>query len=191
MKDTQVNDPLTLKMDLLVGVWEGSVIDIETTGLNSTIDEIVTFGFIEDNKLEIIQRTGEEKVSFYKELKEVVTNLKAPFYAYNGPFENRFIQDQLEISKKVVDVFAPWRKMAASQGQKWPKLDDLVSEPEIYLGMPRITGRECPILWKNYLQTKDRDLLTPIMEHNKSDILRTLFLLIQYPELYEKPGKLI
>ena len=76
--------------------------------------------------------------------------------------------------------------MAESQGQKWPKLDDLVSEPEIYLGMPRITGRDCPILWKNFLKTKDQELLTPIMEHNKSDILRTLFLLIQYPDMYER-----
>jgi len=76
--------------------------------------------------------------------------------------------------------------MAESQGPKWPKLDDLVSEPEMYLGIPRITGRECPILWKNFIQTKDRDLLTPIMEHNKSDILRTVFLLIKYPELYKK-----
>ena len=186
MKITRINGTLTSKIDLLVGVWEGSVIDIETTGLDPESDEIVTLGFIEANKLQIIQRTSKDQTAFYKELKEVVTNLKAPFYAYNGSFENRFIQAQLGIKKEVVDVFAPWRKMAESQGQKWPKLDDLVSEPEIYLDMPRITGRDCPILWKNYLQTMDRELLTPIMEHNKSDILRTLFLLIQYPELYEK-----
>jgi len=186
VKITKINDTLTSKIDLLVGVWNGSVIDIETTGLNPASDEIVTLGFIEDNKLQIIQRTSKDKAEYYKELKEVVTNLKAPFYAYNGSFEKRFLHTQLGIEKEVVDVFAPWRKMAESRGQKWPKLDDLVSEPEIYLDMPRITGRDCPILWKNFLQTKDRDLLTPIMEHNKSDILRTLFLLIQYPELYKK-----
>jgi uncharacterized protein YprB with RNaseH-like and TPR domain len=149
----------------------------------------VTLGFIENNTLQIIQRTSEGKAEYYKELKEVVTDLKAPFYAYNGSFEKRFLHAQLGIEKEVVDVFAPWRLMAESQGQKWPKLDDLVSESEMYLGIPRITGRECPILWKNFLQTKDRDLLTPIMEHNKSDILRTLFLLIQYPELYENNVK--
>jgi len=122
-------------------------------------------------------------------LKEIVSKLKTPFYAYNGSFEKNFIKTQLDITKDVVDVFAPWRQKAESQGQKWPKLDDLVSEPETYLGIPRITGRDCPIIWKNFLKTKDRELLTPIMEHNKSDILRTLFLLIQYPELYEKTGQ--
>jgi len=188
MKVSKINGTLTSKIDLLVGVWEGSVIDIETTGLNPAIDEIVTLGFIEVNKLQIIQRTSEDKAEFYKELKDVVSKLKAPFYSYNGSFENSFIQAQLGITKEVVDVFAPWKQMAESQGQKWPKLDDLVSEPEIYLGILRITGRDCPILWKNYLKTKDRELLTPIMEHNKSDILKTLFLLIQYPEMYEKIG---
>jgi uncharacterized protein YprB with RNaseH-like and TPR domain len=191
MKITGIKDTLTAKIDMLVGVWEGSVIDIETTGLNPASDEIVTLGFIEDNKLQIIQRTSRDKAEYYNELKEIVTSLKAPFYAYNGSFEKRFLHAQLGIEKEFVDVFSPWRIIAESKGQKWPKLDDLVSEPEMYLGLPRITGRECPILWKNYLQTMDRDLLTPIMEHNKSDILRTLFLLIQYPELYEKPGKLI
>lgn len=186
MKISKMNGTLTSKIDLMVGVWKGSVIDIETTGLNPATDEIITFGFIEDNKLQIIQRTNKDKIGFYNELKKVVKKLKAPFYAYNGSFENDFIQAQLGIKKKVVDVFAPWRKMAESQGQKWPKLDDLVSEPEIYLGMPRITGRDCPILWKNFLKTKDQELLAPIMEHNKSDILRTLFLLIQYPDMYER-----
>jgi|TARA_B100000315_G_scaffold101382_1_gene93153 uncharacterized protein YprB with RNaseH-like and TPR domain len=186
MEITGIKDTLTAKIDMLVGIWEGSVIDIETTGLNPASDEIVTLGFIEDNKLQIIQRTSKDKAEYYKELKEVVTNLKAPFYAYNGSFEKRFLHAQLGIEKDFVDVFLPWRIMAESKGQKWPKLDDLVSEPEMYLGIPRITGRECPILWKNFLKTKDQALLTPIMDHNKSDILRTLFLLIQYPELYTK-----
>ncbi|GAI36166.1 unnamed protein product [marine sediment metagenome] len=62
MKVSKINDSLTLKIDLLVGVWRGSVVDIETTGLNPAEDEIVTFGIIEDNKLQIIQRTSEDKV---------------------------------------------------------------------------------------------------------------------------------
>ena len=51
MKISKINGTLTSKIDLLVGVWKGSVIDIETTGLNPATDEIITFGFIEDNKL--------------------------------------------------------------------------------------------------------------------------------------------
>lgn len=183
------DNSLISKIDLLVGFWEGSVIDIETTGLDHHNDEIVTFGFITDNTLQIIQRTAKDKTEYYAELKEIVSNLKDPFYAYNAPFEDRFIQGQLGIKKEVVDVFKPWKTMAESKGQKWPKLDDLVSEPEIYLKMPRITGKECPRLWENYCQTKDSNHLIPIMEHNKSDILRTLFLLIQYPELYNSISK--
>ena len=78
MEITGIKDTLTAKIDMLVGIWEGSVIDIETTGLNPASDEIVTLGFIEDNKLQIIQRTSKDKAEYYKELKEVVTNLKAP-----------------------------------------------------------------------------------------------------------------
>jgi len=105
LKINKINDTLSSKIDLLVGVWKGSVIDIETTGLNPASDEIVTFGFIEDNKLQIIQRTIKDKAEYYKELKEVVTDLKAPFYVYNGSFEKRFLQAQLGIEKEVVDVF--------------------------------------------------------------------------------------
>jgi uncharacterized protein YprB with RNaseH-like and TPR domain len=68
-KIKEFNYSLTSKIELLVGVWKGSVIDIETTGLNPKSEEIVTFGFIEDNRLQIIQRTSEDKTTYYNELK--------------------------------------------------------------------------------------------------------------------------
>ena len=55
MEITKINDSLTSKINLIVGVWKGSVIDIETTGLDPCKDEIITFGFIEKNNLQRIR----------------------------------------------------------------------------------------------------------------------------------------
>jgi uncharacterized protein YprB with RNaseH-like and TPR domain len=166
-------NPLTSKINLIVGVWNGTVIDLETTGLSETNDEIITLGFIEKNQLQIIQRTAHDKEEFYREIRGVIKGLQTPFYAYNN-FEEKFIKGQLGLKKKVVDVFKPWKEKADADGIKWSSLDDLVSEPEIYFGLPRVTGRDCPACWNKYLSTGDKKHLKLIMEHNKSDILRTL-----------------
>ena len=45
MKKTKINGTLTSKIDLLVGVWNGSVLDIETTGLNPVNHLLVGISF--------------------------------------------------------------------------------------------------------------------------------------------------
>ena len=87
----KTNGALTTKIHLIIGIWDGSVIDIETTGLDPTQDEIITFGYIEKNNLHIIQRTTEENDSFYNELIKVANRLRPPFYSYNGLFEQGFL----------------------------------------------------------------------------------------------------
>jgi hypothetical protein len=35
-----------------------------------------------------------------------------------------------------------------ARGLKWPKLDELVSEPEEYFGEARVSGRDVPAIWR-------------------------------------------
>ena len=70
----------------MVSIPQGTLIDIETTGLDSYYDEIVVFGYVQGNRLEIICRTSREEEPFIAYLAELVPKLPKPFYAYNLSF---------------------------------------------------------------------------------------------------------
>jgi uncharacterized protein YprB with RNaseH-like and TPR domain/ribosomal protein S27AE len=176
---------ITTRTELFVSIPQGALIDIETTGLNEGVDEIITFGFISGNRLSVIQRKVKDKQPFYDEIKGVLDGLSRPFYAYNCEFEEKFFKEQLGIQLKATDLMAPWRKLAEHKAKKWPKLEELVSEPEMYFGVTRISAKDIPTLWNAFLSGGDEKLLEMIMKHNKADLLRGLYLLVQYPHLYE------
>lgn len=174
---------MTSEQALLVGVTEGAIIDIETTGTGAD-DEILTLGYVSSDTMSILQRTSRKPDPFYAEVKEALQTLPTPIYAYNIRFEREFIKRELGIQIAGKDLMEPWRALARTCGVKWPKLDELVSEPEEYFDVMRFSGGDVPGLWKKYLTTMDPKFLEVIMEHNRSDLLRELYLLVQYPHLY-------
>jgi len=172
-------------MDLLVGIPRGSLIDIETTGLDPVRHEIITVGSISGSRLCVIQRKSRRKEPFYDEIRKVLSRLPRPFYAYNSGFEESFLEAQLGVRFKMKDLMKPWREMANNRTIKWPKLDELVSEPEMYYNVTRITAKDIPTLWHAYLTNQDQKLLEMPLRHNRADLLRELYLLVQYEHLYE------
>jgi hypothetical protein len=66
----------------------------------------------------------------------------------------------------------PWKVKAVLQGLKWPRLSELISEPQQYFEDRVVSGGDVPKLWKNYLRTGSQKNLTLIMQHNLSDLLR-------------------
>ena len=74
----------------------------------------------------------------------------------------------------------PWREKASRSGIKWPKLEELISEPEDNFRERKITGRDVPVLWKEYLETGSDNVLGRIMSHCLSDMLREIVLLVRY-----------
>jgi uncharacterized protein YprB with RNaseH-like and TPR domain len=169
---------------LALGVEEGTLIDFETTGIpgKTPEHEVVTLGYLYANKLVVMQRRTPEKDPFYGELRKVIAHLPRPLFSYNAKFEREIIEVELGLrirEEDIVDIMEPWRKKAEAAGLKWPKLDELISEPEDYFGTDKITGRDVPRLWREYLATGASPVLTKIMEHSLSDILREAILLLR------------
>ena len=170
--------------ELMLGIPQGTLIDIETSGLNIGHDEIVLFGYIQGSHLEIICRNSREETPFIAQLAALVPTLPTPFYAYNLPFEKGFLQAK-GIEIEGVDLFQPWKEKAEALSLKWPKLDELFSHAEHYFNEPVISGRDVPLLWQSFLYTEDDNFLQQIIRHNESDLLRELYLLVYYRDSYK------
>ncbi len=162
---------------------KGTLIDFETTGIpyKTPSHEIITLGYCFKNELVVLQRTTEEKEPFYTGLKQLLATLPKPFYAYNTCFERAIMQ--IELGLKVngddfVDIMNPYREKAEILNKKWPRLDDLISEPEDYFNEQKISGKDVPRLWEQYLISGNAALLEKIMGHCFSDVLRGLILVI-------------
>ena len=176
---------LTATIDMALGVNVGSLADFETTGVprKHHEHEVVTLGDLVKDKLRIVQRKGGEKDSFYGEFRKIVYDLPRPIYAYNTDFEKSVITNELGNAAKnneFIDLMKPWREKASRSGIKWPRLEELNSEPEYYFRERKITGRDVPILWKECLETGPDKVLGRIMRHCLSDMLREIVLLVRY-----------
>jgi uncharacterized protein YprB with RNaseH-like and TPR domain len=157
--------------ELMLGIPQGTLIDLETTGLDVEHDEIVLCGYIQGNRLEIICRNSEKEEPFTVQLAELVSTLPRPFYAYNLSFEKGFLQAK-GIDIEGVDLFQPWKEKAEALYLKWPKLDELFSHAEQYFN-------------EKFLHTRDDNYLQQIIRHNESDLLRELYLLVYYRDSYK------
>lgn len=171
------------RRELMVSIPRGTLIDIETTGLNSNYDEIVVFGYVQGSRLEILCRTSREEEPFIAQVAELVSVLPKPFYAYNLSFEESFLKAR-GIGIRGIDLFRPWKEKAEALKLKWPKLDELLSHAEHYFNEPVISGKDVPMLWERFLETRDEDYLQQIIRHNESDLLRELYLLVYYRDSY-------
>jgi len=168
---------------LMVSIPQGTLVDIETTGLDEIHDELVIFGYIHESRLEIICRTSKEERPFIAQISKLVSKLPKPFYAYNSSFEKRFLKAK-GINIEGIDLFQPWREKAEALNLKWPKLDELFGHAEHYFNEPVISGRDIPLLWGKFLETENKDYLQQIIRHNESDLLRELYLLVYYRDSY-------
>lgn len=169
---------------LAIGVQEGTLVDFETTGIpgKTPEHEVVTLGYLYTNKLVVMQRRTKDKEPFYNEVRNVIAHLPRPLYSYNGKFEREIIEGELGLrvgDSDIIDIMEPWRKKAENAGMKWPKLDELISEPEDYYQEDKVTGRDVPRLWREYLATGSEVPLKKIMEHSLSDVLRETILLLR------------
>jgi uncharacterized protein YprB with RNaseH-like and TPR domain len=173
-------------VDVTFCVQRGTVIDFETTGLDGRSDEIVTLGYMSDSRLCVLQRRSREKEEYYESLRHVLENAPRPLYAYNAGFERGFISGQLGLDMPITDLFEPWALKANMRRKKWPKLEELVSEPESYFGERAICGRDVPLLWHQFLIDGDESHLRKIVRHNQSDVLRSAFLLLCYSHFYQE-----
>ena len=171
-------------------IWPGSLIDFETTG-RPGLDpshEVIALGYMVSAQAVVLGRMTADKSSFYGVLAPLLESLPRPFLAYNAPFEMAVMTEELGMqvaAEEFVDVMAPWRAKAESMGLKWPRLDELVSEPGEYFGEAHISGRDVPALWKEYLEERCEGAVRRIMEHCFSDLIREALLVVRHGSPFE------
>ena len=181
-------------LTLGLGIPKGSLLDFETTGRpqKDTEHEVIALGYFDGNQIVVVQRRTSEKDLFYRDLVTRIGLLPKPFYSYNASFEQEIMRTELGIKTdgdEITDFMEPWKAKAEGKGVKWPKLDDLISEPSEYFGEQAIHNEDVPKLWKEYLSSGNPWILDSIMSHCLSDVLRELILLIGYPALEGDKGQ--
>lgn len=188
MNWTESNNYAVERIATSICINKGSLIDFETSGLMRNEEhEVVSFGSFVSNKILIIGRKTKNKSRFYNKVKGMLKSIPKPIYAYNAEFEKEIIRSEFGIKfrpRAFIDLQRPWRPRADLYGAKWPKLDELISEPKFF-GEIQVTGKDVPGLWKAYLSSGSILLLRMIMRHNLMDLLRETILLFLNPEIYE------
>ena len=164
---------------LIVGIFEGSIIDIETTGLYPDEDDIITFGFLVRDTITVMQRLEATASEFYQAVKSRVLELPSPLYAYNAKFERSFLAAKLKLDLDIIDIFEPWMQRAEREGRKYPALDDLARLPREYFEEQVLDGRQVPFLWRSYQNTGDKRKVSLVVRHNMEDLIQALYVLAQ------------
>ena len=168
---------------LLSGITAGTIIDLETTGLYPSRDDIITFGWLTGNEIQVIQRAEASPETFYGCVEEELDGIPRPLYAYNASFERDFLRAKTGRDLEFIDAFEPWRRRAEKKRLKWPKLDEISPVPNKYMGEKQVKGEDIIILWNSYLRKRKLSALSLIVMHNMRDLIQTLSLL-SYLESY-------
>ena len=165
------------RKELRAALVEGAIINLETTGLDSDTDDIITFGFLEHNIMTVVQRIEAESSDFYRIICEKLSHLAHPIYAYDARFHEAFLLAKLHVPVELVDISQPWQQRARTEGQRYPSLDELASVPRQYFGEIVDPDRQVRLLWASYLKTWDKRKFTPIVRNCMEDLRQALYVL--------------
>src|SRR5256885_16882498 len=96
--------------ELPLALSHGTILDVETTGLEPSRNGIVCFGSISGSTLEIRCRTRDSRATdFHLELNRILTDSPQPFYAYNAKFDGLMLQKHVGYrGPRFIDLFEPW-----------------------------------------------------------------------------------
>ncbi len=165
------------RKELQAALVQGTIISLETTGLDPERDEVIAFGFLKGNNITVILRVEAEPAEFYNVVREKLSDLCPPIYAWDTHFHEGFLLAKLHTTVELVDIFQPWRERARAKGLSYPTLDKLVSVPREYLGEEVVSEQRVRSLWKNYVRYQDKRSLLPINRHCMEDLRQALYIL--------------
>ncbi len=169
---------------------QGSIIDVETSGLKKISSELLTFGAFHGNTIVILQRTDcseKGRLEFEKIVNDSLDMLPRPFYAYNSSFEEEWLGTKIDH-----DLMAKWKILADTSGKKWPKASELTKMPHEYYEISvEATGKEIPGIWEKYCKDGNPSHLDKIVYHNLYDLIRESGLLLWDETAAEVLSKII
>jgi len=150
---------------------KGSIVDIETTGLFSTTDMIITLGILRKRKASVYQLTSNEYLKFWKLCVNLVLRAPIPRYAYAAHFEAEWLnikdgwQDLTQYAERRddfygLDDFDPYYRL---------RLDACTFSP---FQEHDITSQQVPIQWRAWLKERNPKILYEVAFHNLCDLLR-------------------
>jgi len=150
---------------------QGSVIDLETTGLDPLTDNIITLGIMKKNHLLIYQLLHEDSYSRFSSLcHHVVKEQPTPRYGYACAFEADFLRikddkwhDLTQYFTVDYDDFNPFRRYSLIDVTHHPFPNEPID----------IDGSQIPHEWQQYQKTKKKIHLTNIIHHCICDLHRT------------------
>lgn len=155
------------------------ILDIETTGLDSTRDQLVLLGFItyENDKCYIIQYFAEDN-SEERRLLEIYLNMieNKKVITYNGDkFDIPFLNMRLDHNKllpvfpETLDIY----KLIANHRKYFVFESMKLMDIEKSIGIFRNDPSRYKVISKLTEDIKKRDKPKPIMIHNENDIIAT------------------
>jgi len=157
----------------------GSIIDIETTGLNPRYGypyiprcHVITLGIYQGNLIRIYQLIKPSYIKFLATCRKIIQKTPAPRYAYAAHFEQSFLgvlngwQDLTQYEEMRSDWWGgepSFRRFSLVDVTRnpCPKREDW-----------DIDGSEVPATWEKWLKTGKVELLGEIAYHNYIDLLR-------------------
>jgi len=170
--------------------FEGTIFDVETTGLSPTVGELITVGYISGSELHVFQRTPDETEKEFREELGDLSSLPRPFLAYNKRFEEMWLGFKID-----EDVMENWRRLAEERRKNGfkvsYKLEELVPTLTGMRFGVSLTSRDVKTTWEMALdafkkvntgEEEEVNLvflflsLRLIIVHNIDDLLRTLHL---------------
>jgi hypothetical protein len=110
---------------------DGTVMDLETVGLEPASNGIITVGYISNRTLQIVQAEDTNDCREVEvRIKSNIEHLSRPLYAYNKDFEERWLSDVLGANFSIDhDLMKLCQSKAQWHGMKWPRLRELVRPP--------------------------------------------------------------
>jgi hypothetical protein len=149
--------------------FSGSIIDIETSGLNEKTEEITCCGILTKDK--IIQICPEEPIGL--DIDELVTKIESykmfePYYAFYKNMEERFLGIRIHEEINKLNSF----------GKYISKHDIITVAPFMSGDILDGVGKECVEEWNKYKETKNFSHMNTILAHNKSCLLQELILVL-------------
>jgi len=151
---------------------KGSIIDVETTGLDPQQDHIITLGILKGNQARILQLIKPNYTRFQNLCHYTAQEQPKPHHAYASQFEQQFLRTNTATSdwhdlnqyfEVEYDYENPLRRCRLADCTTHP----FPSEPY------DIDGPQVPQAWQLWLRTKDANFLTDIVWHSLCDLLRT------------------